>query len=237
MAELFPAMTEELAELTGTILGDGCLSTYVAKTENRRRFEIAYTGHIHDEAHYLDFIQPMFMKYFGVKGNLSRRKTCNAVQFHVKSKRVFEYFNSLGIPVGEKGKVLEIPNQILDNPAFALACVRGIWDTDGSVYPRYSKKYKNHAKHYSHYAVLGLRMKSRVIMQVREILVAEGIFCNKLLLQRDGAFALRITNQEVIKKYFSLIGFRNQYHTDRLSAIKQSLDLNGFHPTCFEKGL
>ncbi|MBI5884815.1 hypothetical protein HZB89_01815 [archaeon] len=207
-----------MAELTGIILGDGCLSKYWAKWDACWRFEIAITGHKHDEPHYLEFIQPMFKKYFGMKGPLTLRHTCNAIQFHVKSKIPFEFFKALGLPAGKKQFDLSIPRPILENNSFALACIRGLWDTDGSIYRRYSKKYVNHPIHYNKYATMELKMKSSIVIVVKKILEANGISCNKII-ENKGEKVLRINRQEMIQRYVSVIGFRNKHHLNRFMAI------------------
>lgn len=211
-------LNEELAELAGTIIGDGCLSKYWARYDNCWRFEIAYTGHAHDREHYTNFIRPTFIKYFGIKGSLTNRKTCNAVQFHMKSKRPFDYFNALGLPIGHKQFDLKIPLKILENNVFALSCVKGIWDTDGSIYRRYSKIYRSQKKHYPNYAIMELKMKANVVNDVKKILEANNISCNRIV-QNDGEYVLRITNQKMIQKYVQSIGFRNKYHLNRFNLI------------------
>ena len=84
-------LNEELAELTGTLIGDGCLSKYFANFDRRWRYEIAFTGNNDEYDYYCDFVRPAFEKYFGSKGRLFIRKD-NSTRFHVLSKRAFDFF-------------------------------------------------------------------------------------------------------------------------------------------------
>jgi intein/homing endonuclease len=214
-------LNKELAELTGAILGDGCLSKYWSKSENRYRYEIAFTSNLDEKEYYQKFIIPTFSKNFGMTGRLIQRKGEQATRFHMKSRKVFSFFRQLGLPVGKKPENMKIPDRILADKELALACVKGIWDTDGCIYQRYKKQYSYHPKHYSHHLVLQLKMNANLLLsQIKIILAAEGIESNSIRRERKAA-VLRITNQKSIHLFLSKVGFRNNHHLRRLDLFRQ----------------
>ena len=214
-------LNEELAEFCGALFGDGCLSKYYSKSENLTRYEIAFTGSF-DEFHYhKNFLQPIVLKNFCQKGRVFLRG--NSSRFHIRSKSIFNFFSILGFPVGKKGRNYEMPFLIRKDQKLSLAFVRGLWDTDGSIYRRYSKVFPAQTKFYPQYLVIQLKLNSKKMLeQVKETLFFAGVKSN-LVKQSGSAFVLRITKQSEIKKYLQLIGFSNNHHNDRLLRLAPSL--------------
>ena len=206
-------MDEKLAELYGALMGDGCLSLYYSNFDKRKRFCTLFTGHTHDEPYYRNKLQPILLNVFKTKGYIQFRKKSNAVLFLSLKKDVFNYFKNSNFPIGKK-KYLKIPKNILINNNFSLSCIRGIFDTDGSIYRRYSKPYKNHSKTYK-YQVIQFKMNSeKTIKQVKTILTKNNINTNKIIKDKN-SFVLRITEQQSIKDFFNIIKPNNDYHTER----------------------
>ncbi len=219
--KVFMELNEELSEFTGALIGDGCLSKYYSN--NRERYEIAFTGSIKEYEYYKKFLQPTLQKNFGTKGRLFTRK--NSTRFHIVNKKVFEFFSTLGIPTGKKGTQLKIPEKLLKKEKNAKATIRGIMNTDGSVYRRYKKKYNKHPKVYKHLVIQLKLISKKVVKQVKEQLEKQGIKCTKITKIKNpphkNAFVLRITNQIEIKKYLKKIGFSNKYYNKRIKLLMQ----------------
>ncbi|MFH0714621.1 MAG: LAGLIDADG family homing endonuclease [Candidatus Diapherotrites archaeon] len=212
-------LNAELAEVVGALLGDGCLSCYFARTEKRWRWEVAFTGSRFDFPYYREFVSPAFQQNFGVKGRLFIRKSDNSTRFHIANKRVFEFFQNLGIPVGDKPNSMAIPPAIMTDKEFRLACVRGIWNTDGSIFRRYTKQFASQKKFYPHYLVMALKMNAKPLLeQAKKILVENGIETTRITKSGD-AHVLRITKQESIQAYLEIVGFSNKHHLDRLEGF------------------
>jgi hypothetical protein len=206
-------ISEGLAEFYGAMIGDGCLSKYFARYDQRWRFCLLLTGHTHDGHYYKEILRPIFIEEFGTKGYIQFRSKDNVVRFLTLSKRIFKFFEGMDFPVGKKEN-LRIPSQMFSSESTSLACVRGIFDTDGSVYRRYSKKYKKHARLYN-YLVVQFKMNSvEVIRQIKSILERNNIKTNNII--RDGkSFVLRITEQKGIHKFMELIKPSNKHHIER----------------------
>lgn len=208
-------LNEEIAEVIGALLGDGCISKYWSKSEGHWRYEVAFTGSADDFEYYKKFIQPVFKKYFNVRGRLFLRRD-NSTRYHIRSRRVFMQLCDLGVPIGEKGPNLKIPDEIFVNNSLLLACVRGIWNTDGSIYRRYTKIYKGQKVLYGKYLVMELKMiAGPLVKQVKEALNLNGIKTSSIT-KKANQFVLRVGQQGAITKYLNLINFSNVHHSNRL---------------------
>jgi hypothetical protein len=56
---------------------------------------------------------------------------------------IFDYFEAMGFPVGEKYDIY-LFDEILRKKEFIRACLRGVFDTDGSVFFDKRPIYRNH---------------------------------------------------------------------------------------------
>ena len=206
------SMSCTLAEAYGALIGDGCLSTFYSTYQKKQLYLLLYTGHTHDFEYYEEIMQPIFIKEFGTRGYIKNRskKRGQCMDYWVYSKRIFQWFKDFGFPVGKKIK-LEIPKNIMENNELSIACVRGIFNTDGSIYPRYSKKYKGHAKKYNYKNIEFKMNSSEVIHQIKEILERNGIKTSNIRKNRKCS-VLNIHDQRFVKLFFELVKPNNQYH-------------------------
>lgn len=212
-------MNEDLAEVIGVFIGDGCISEYDCH-DRARRCIVMFTGHCkNDERYYMEKLAATVKKEFGYERKLYRRKDDHTIRYILVARRVVAFFKELGLPIGEKGNDIEIPQIIAENERFALACVRGIFNADGSVYRRYSKRYAGHARAYCSYAVIQFKMKNhKVVQQLKDILEKKGIRMNRI--RRTGnCSVVRVTNQKSVKRFVETHGFTHQYHEKRYLEI------------------
>ena len=206
-------MNEARAELYGALLGDGCLCKHFSKRDIAYRYIVQYTGHIRETHYYTEIIRPLYEREFGLSGYIYQRKKYNATIYTILNRKVFDYFRSEGFPQGKKNNI-SIPESILTHNEFSIACVRGIFDTDGSIYRRYSKQYEGHTRVYD-YKVIQIKMNSEeVIHQIKAILYRNGILSNSIIKDKKCS-VLRITKQAEIAKFFNMISPRNQHHIER----------------------
>ncbi len=213
-------MNENLAEFVGAMIGDGCLSAINCRSENRIRKEARLTGNLqHDCVYYEEVIRPT-VREFGINGYLQKRPKRNCV-YLVMGVPVFDFLVSLGFPVGKKYD-LRIPDVLFEDKHLSKACVRGIFNTDGSIYRRYSKRYQNHPRLYN-YLVIQFKMNSlTVIEQIQKILERFGIKTNNIIAE-SSAFVLRITSQPDIAKFMDIVRPSSKYHVERyLNSLKKA---------------
>jgi hypothetical protein len=195
-----PSLTQDIAEVIGVLLGDGCLSR--STSQGHTAFQVAFTGNTHEFWYYRDFVQPTLESAFGVEGHLYHRKD-NTTRYHIFSKDLVFYFNSIGIPIGKK-RDASIPSPILDQ-GLSVPFIRGIYHAEGSIYRRYSRPYNRHIRTYDNLLVIQIRMKLVTLMrEIRAELATLGILPNRLT-EKDGVFTLRITTQREISKFIRII--------------------------------
>lgn len=192
--------------MLGVLLGDGCISRYIA--QGRTQFATAFTASSSEYWYYEEFVQPTFEANFGISGYLYRRKD-NTTRYHVYGARVANALTSIGIPIGKKHDA-SIPQCVFES-GHIVPFIRGLYHAEGSIYRRYSKQCREHARIYYNRLTIQIRMKLSTLMhQIRDELTKLGIMANRLT-DKDGVYTLRITSQLMITKFLDLI--RPRYKT------------------------
>lgn len=137
-------MDDEIWELVGAALGDGCLSSYYATYGKQKIFELILTGNMHDDLEYYKRrLVPLLQSKFKSKTNYHFRPENNVIYLRLKSRGLFNLFNKLGVPVGKKKNKLRITEQIFHSNVSAKAAIlRGLLDTDGHIFARKDEGYK-----------------------------------------------------------------------------------------------
>lgn len=134
-----PELTEELAYLCGFILGDGSINI----REEKHDYCIQAVGNPRDEKEYYDsIIKGLFLTVFNIPIiTLSHHKD-TTYGFHFSSKKIVQYLvKELQMPQSPKYESLKIPPAFYSDDKLLIACIRGIFDTDGCV--SFKKRHKN----------------------------------------------------------------------------------------------
>ncbi|MDA4134822.1 MAG: hypothetical protein OK441_04565 [Thaumarchaeota archaeon] len=135
-----------VAELAGIFAGDGTLY----RTSTGQVLEIR--GASEERAYNVRTVKPLFDLVTGIDATLTRRSYRNGCRIgHLagircckKEVRVI-FHDILGFPIGDKCKTVEVPRMILREKQAWVDYVRGLFDTDGSIY--LTKTGKGRAKH------------------------------------------------------------------------------------------
>ncbi len=114
-----------LSEFLGIIYGDGNLWT------NYRKYEISFTCSIYDEDYFSYVMKNVFI-CFNKKPYCRTRHS--ALRLSIYDKRLFHYLVSLGVAWGSKKASCKIPQFLFTDDRFFILFVRGVFDTDGSVF-------------------------------------------------------------------------------------------------------
>ncbi|MFQ6020477.1 MAG: LAGLIDADG family homing endonuclease [Candidatus Aenigmatarchaeota archaeon] len=217
-------INKDVAELVGVHLGDGRMSHYFARSEDIFRFEILFTGDWDkDSRYYKEVLQPIVIRNFGIKGHIKHRRDDDTVRYVIKSKKLATFFVRLEIPVGKKAEICKIPSEVICDIDLSIACIRGIFNSDGSIYRRYNKRYKNTPEDYYKYAVVQFKMKSKdLIKQIKDVLNSLHIRTTKIS-RNCNSWVLRITHQKSIDIFFDLFKINHNYHLKRYNDIRSSL--------------
>ena len=124
---------QELAEFIGIMLGDGHINSKLY------RQQISFNGI--DENKYMHYVKNKIILMYGIKPNESwERDKRNAtgkekgMLLYIDNKSLFEDLISHGLKPGNKTKnQVSVPNWIKSDENFTIACLRGLFDTDGSI--------------------------------------------------------------------------------------------------------
>jgi len=115
-----------LSELLGVIAGDGHVS--------RLKYQVHICGHKQlDRAYIVGHVAPLVTSLFRTTPFIRTNKATVYCRFY--SKPVVLFFGRVfKIPIGKKKGRLRIPQQIRQNQEFLTHYLRGLFDTDGSIY-------------------------------------------------------------------------------------------------------
>ena len=125
--------SKELAEFVGIIIGDG----YLYHKQNK--YVMGIVGNPKTDLAYFTHIQHLILTLFNIATKIKVGGRGLRIVFN--SKGVFYLLNKvMGIHYGRgKGKNVRIPALILKNDILDKSALRGIFDTDGTIFTSYKK--------------------------------------------------------------------------------------------------
>ena len=206
-----PPLNERLCELYGALMGDGCLSRYRV-ADGYERYEIIITGDKELDTEYHEYLAGLMKELFGLSPYIYKRKDSRSRKLSVKNRKLFEFFVSLGFPVGNKGNSLAIPKRFVSLPWEQLRCIiRGIFDTDGCITAKKNEKYR--------YPYIIISSKSKPLTkQLHQILRSRGYPCYIKKNEKE----LRIKGIRNTVKWMGDIGSSNTRHLKKYSYWKKN---------------
>lgn len=189
-----PRMNLELAEILGIINGDGHLS--------KDGKEMCIVGN-KLELDYFEYLKLLFERNFLLKTTLINCH--NSLKLRIYSKELVKILNNTyGLPLGKKTGRLKVPKQVFKSKKLLCSYLRGLFDTDGSIYIRRKKD-----------IVLEIiSADENYLKKIKKILfklsIKSGISGNHLY----------IYNKNDIKKFFKIIKPSNSKHLKRFHSFE-----------------
>ena len=206
-----PPKTADLAELIGVILGDGNLG-YYKKGKKIGTYALKIGGHISEDRKYLElYVASLIRDLFKVKPRFFIQR--NGPEFFVViySKKIIEFFETIGLKAGnKKTNNVGIPDWILSNEQFTARCLRGLIDTDGSVY-RMSNRDNNLIR------LQFTNASKKLILDARESFIKLGFHPNHIV-----GNSFRLSIQSEVYRYLAEIGFGNPKHLNRIARFAKA---------------
>ncbi len=193
-----PKKSAELAEFVGIILGDGGISAR----------QIRITLNSESDYEYSLYVGGLIENLFGIKPSVYKKKKFSAIDISVSRTDMVEFCQSLGLKIGNKVKQqIDIPDWIKKNKSFQVACIRGLIDTDGSVF---THRYKSGRNIYSYkkmdFGSASISLRNSVCKIMNDCGINSRIAKNR---------TVRIDSIEGINKYFAIISSNNPKHLKR----------------------
>lgn len=202
-----PAHSEELAEFIGIMLGDGGISNY----------QINITLNNETDREYSVYVQELIKKLFSISVFVLSRRLEKTDRIVASGRSLVEFLKRKGLIVGNKVRSqIDIPAWILNNRKYAIACLRGLIDTDGSFYSYehtvFKKKYYNFAMCFTNHSMPLIKKVSRILnkLGLSPIMNTKRVYLHRA---KD------------IDKYFSEVGTHNPKYLQR---YKNFISLKGY---------
>lgn len=194
-----PGKSVQLAEFVGIMLGDGGMT----------RNQITISLNRETDSDYMLYVKNLVKNLFEVEPSLRKDKDSLATDIVVSRVELVDFCESIGLKVGNKIKQqVDIPRWIKDDKKFLKVCVRGLVDTDGSVFEH---KYRVGGKVYR-YKKMDFSSCSRPLLTSVYKFLSESELRPRIT--KDGK-KIRIESIDGIKKYFLKVGSSNQKHLKR----------------------
>lgn len=180
-----PKKSSDLAEFIGILLGDGHIN----------KSQITITLGKKDK--YVDYVIALMKKLFGPEPKMIILKGGNYV-IYLGSTVLVRWFLSMGLVYNKVQSQVDIPSWVILNSKFMKAVLRGLFDTDGSVYKlKFGTQisFCNHSK--------------PLVKSVRKMLLNLGFHPSRI-----NGKNLYLTRQKDLIKFFKEIGFKNLKHRE-----------------------
>lgn len=196
-----PPYSEKLAEFTGIEIGDGGLS----------KSQLTVTLHYKDDREYSRYVARLVESLFAVKPSMYVDKKYSVVDIVVSRTELVKFCNEkLGLKIGNKVKQnVDIPEWVKRKRNFAIACLRGLVDTDGSVFIH---RYKVGKKFYQYKKLSFTSHSQSLLLSVHKFLRDIGL--NPRL---TSGIDVRLESKSDMKRYFEIVGTNNPKHWRRFT--------------------
>ncbi len=194
-----PKESEDLSEFTGIMLGDGGITQY----------QVTISFHSIDGKKYSEFVTDLIKRLFDIPVGVHCNKNDLSLDLVVSRSELVRFCaEKLGIKQGNKIKQqIDIPDWIKRNKKYAIACLRGLIDTDGCVF---THSYKVKGKIYSYKKISFTSYSDPLRQSVFNILKSNGF--NPRFAQRKD---VRLDSIKDVQRYFQLVGSHNSRYLKR----------------------
>ncbi len=210
------SMNERLSELVGAIIGDGNLWT-----DGEYRYRVDINGHPTLDGEYHYYLSKIIRAEFDRKTGTQIRP--HELVLRTQSKKVFDFLTKeLGLPYGfGKGKKVTIPDKIfLSDWNILKCCIRGIADTDGSLFFARKKNYRDD------YPSIEISTTSKnLAIQMKEVLISKGFrvgFRKQVPIEEkwNTRYIISLNGEKMLEKWMIEICFSNPRHYRKYQAWK-----------------
>jgi len=155
------------------------------------------------------FVKPLMESLFGVNVSVYFNDR-HEIFLTMHGKSIVRYLQDIGLVCGNKIKAgATIPGWIFENKRYLQVCVRGLIDTDGSIYPL--------KPHYPNLLQICFKSKNPILLQdMRKAFLELGYHPSKITWNK-----IYLTRQAEIDKYVNEIGFSNSHHYKRYLTVRK----------------
>lgn len=193
-----PRKSTRLAEFVGIMMGDGGITERQVKVTLNRV----------DDKDYVRFVAREMSQLFGVTPSIVPVRGKLATNIIISRTKLVQFCITIGLKKGNKlMQGLDIPEWILKNERYAKACVRGLIDTDGSIF---NECHTIRGKRYC-YPRMSFVSASPDLRRSVLIILRKNGFSPTLRNNRS----VNLERREDIVRYFRQVGSHNAKHIRR----------------------
>ena len=193
-----PPRSVELAKFIGIMLGDGGI---------RSKYQLTISFNYKTDREFAEYVTRLIKRLFAVEHIISKRKDSLGADIIISSASVIDFLLKQGLKAGNKIKnQVDIPAWIKRNMEFQKACLRGLVDTDGSLY---CHKYKVNNKWYE-YLKLDFTSCSEPLLRS-----AYGILSNLGIKASLKGVHITVSAKTEVNRYLATVGSSNTKFLDR----------------------
>jgi len=213
-------INKDIAELVGTIIGDGHL--HIGRRGTTTDYYISIAFNATEDMPYVKYLAMQFERLFGATVHMRLRSHSN--ELLVRSKGIAHFFNDIGIPAGRKASIVEIPAVILEDGRYVRACIRGIFDTDFSL--TFKKKHRRvHYYPVISFSSVSLRLRDQMLHLLSESGFRNIYAFDRIQVTRTGTpvqvHELYISGVAELERWMTLIGTSNPRHQTKYLLWKE----------------
>lgn len=193
-----PKPSMALAEFVGIMLGDGAITDS----------QVTISLSLKNDVQYGEYVKILLEKLFGRKPSVYKRIDNGTLIIQFSGVNFIEFCLKMGLVKGNKIRAqVDIPGWIKNNSSYYIACLRGLFDTDGCIYLH---------KHWTkgiRYRNLGLCFTSHSKPLLHSF--------NQGLLQLSFKTTIKpnrvfMYSQDQIQRFFEVVKPKNQYQVAKL---------------------
>ncbi|MBN2142385.1 hypothetical protein JW711_03565 [Candidatus Woesearchaeota archaeon] len=208
-------LSPELAEFVGIVMGDGYI--YL----NKGKYLLGIVGHPKKDRAHFKHINDLIMSLFQHKPTIVTR--ARGLRLTLYSKQACTLLTKeIGLVHGKgKGENVTIPQVFLKDDSLLNSLIRGLFDTDGSIFTSNKKGAPD-------YPTIELTTTSiRLAEQVRDILIKKGFRVANVRRYKSKRSVLdthkvSLYGHKNMMLWREIIGFSNSYKQERLRRISGS---------------
>lgn len=210
-------LTSNLCEFVGALIGDG----HIMKNYKGKNFYgVLFTGNSElDKDYFLQKLSPIATSISSTKPCITFRKEKKAIMMRFYSKKLYqELVENIGLPTGNKTFTIKIPEKIIkSNDELIFATMRGIFDTDGTVFLDKRKIYK------SPYPRISLQTVSKPLFDQLKARLEKHFSLYTNYFAKRKVFVIEIYGKSQLDKWMQLIGFSNNRHLNKIKELQAGI--------------
>ena len=215
-------ITENLAEETGWHIGDGSMNYYNNKGRQVGIYQLR--GHREDDKdHYIQRIKPIFDALYKTNISLREMPSNSVYGFQAWSSDLIKFKQKLGLPIGKKFNIV-IPDAFLNDDSFIKAVIRGIFDTDGSIYLERKNK-KIYPRVYITTISEGLANQLLSLLKSLGLNATKYSQLSNKEFNRQRAFIITLRGEEMLNRFIKEISPKNPKHLEKYKRFLDSKTL------------